>query len=302
MRSSDALLKTAAFAGIYVIWGTTYLAVAVAIRTLPPFVLGSVRMLLAGGLSYAWLRTRYARPFEGLNIGGTLLCGVLMSGLGNGLMIWAQQGVSSGITALFAASLPMFILLFDWAFFLRRRPPWLAAAGVLLGLAGVAVLSTHGHELSGRTQPRHVAALLCGVLAWAVATLLQRRYAPGRRYVSFTCLQLLAGGVFQMLPAMLTREWAGFSLQQVSRSSLFALAYLVLFGSMIASNCYSYLITHVPAQKVATYALVNLIIALALGAAALGEAIAPAAVGAGVLVMAGVGLLLAQGVLQRRPA
>jgi len=299
-RQSDLSLTAAAFTGIYVIWGTTYLAVAIAIRTWPPFILGSVRMLLAGGLMYAWLRARRVRPFRGLNIAGTVLCGVLMSGVGNGLMIWAQEGVPSGITALFVASLPMFILLLDWAFFLRSPPPRLAAAGVLLGLAGVAVLSTHSHGLSGRARPIHIIVLLLAELAWAVATLLQRRYAPGRRFVSFTCLQLLAGGLFQLLAAALHGDWVGFTLQQVGAASWFALAYLVLFGSMIASNCYSYLIAHVPAQKVATYALVNPIIALALGGAVLGERVSPAAVTASVLVMGGVALVLLQGVVQRR--
>ena len=108
---SNLPAKVAAFAGIYLIWSTTYLAIAVAIRTVPPFTVGAVRYLTAGSLMYAWLRTRESRPFDGLNIGGTILCGVLMSGVGNGLVMWAQQGIPSGVAALFVASLPMLILL-----------------------------------------------------------------------------------------------------------------------------------------------------------------------------------------------
>jgi len=141
-QHSSLPAKLAAFAGIYVIWSTTYLAIALAIRTVPPFTVGAVRYLTAGGLMYAWLRTRESRPFDGLNIGGTILCGVLMSGVGNGLVMWAQQGIPSGVAALFVASLPMLILLFDWAFFSRQRPARLATIGVLVGLAGMTVLAT----------------------------------------------------------------------------------------------------------------------------------------------------------------
>src|SRR5262245_8298451 len=98
--NSAALRVAAAFAGIYVIWGTTYLAIAVAIRTVPPFLSGALRFLLAGGLMYAWLRLRTPRPFAGLNLALTALCGVLLSGIGNGFVIWAQQGIPSGIAAL----------------------------------------------------------------------------------------------------------------------------------------------------------------------------------------------------------
>src|SRR5471030_2698579 len=90
-----------AFAGIYIIWGTTFLAIAFAIRTIPPFLSGGVRFTIAGSLMYLWLRAREPRPFSGLHIGGSVLCGVLMSGIGNGFVIWAQQGLPSGITALF---------------------------------------------------------------------------------------------------------------------------------------------------------------------------------------------------------
>ncbi|HEY4973906.1 MAG TPA: EamA family transporter, partial [Steroidobacteraceae bacterium] len=96
-----------AFAGIYVIWGTTFLAIVIAIRTIPPFLTGAVRFTIAGGLMYVWLRTREPRPFSGLHIGGTVLCGVLMSGIGNGFAMWAQQGLPSGITALFVGALPV---------------------------------------------------------------------------------------------------------------------------------------------------------------------------------------------------
>jgi drug/metabolite transporter (DMT)-like permease len=298
-QHSSLPAKLAAFAGIYVIWSTTYLAIALAIRTVPPFTVGAVRYLTAGSLMYAWLRTRESRPFDGLNIGGTILCGVLMSGVGNGLVMWAQQGIPSGVAALFVASLPMLILLFDWAFFSRQRPARLATIGVLVGLAGMTVLATHAGGLSGRIHPIHMLAVLVAEIAWAVATLLQRRFVPARRILNFTCLQLLAGGVFQLTAAIVGRDWVALSAHGVAGVSLLAVAYLTIMGTLVANNCYSYLIAHVSAHKVSTYALVNPVIALALGVVILGEKVSWAMLIASALVLLGVALILFQGMRRR---
>ena len=296
---SDLPVKLAAFAGIYLIWGTTYLAIALAIRSLPPFTVGAIRYLTAGSVMYAWLRSREPRPFDGLNIPGTLLCGVLMSGIGNGFVMWAQKGVPSGVAALFVASLPMLILLFDWAFFSRQKPARVATLGVIVGLAGVAVLATHTGGMSGRIHPIHLLAVLAAEVSWAIATLLQRRFVPIRRIVNFTCLQLFAGGVFQLSAALIGRDWQVLAAHGVASSSLLAVAYLTIAGTLVANNCYSYLIAHVSAHKVSTYALVNPVIALALGVVVLGEKVSWAMLIASALVLLGVALVLFQGVRRR---
>ena len=296
---SDLPGKLAAFAGIYVIWGTTYLAIALAIRTLPPFTTGAIRYLTAGTVMYAWLRSREPRPFDGLYIPGTLLCGVLMSGIGNGFVMWAQKGIPSGVAALFVASLPMLILLFDWAFFSRQKPARMATLGVIVGLAGVAVLATHTGGMSGRIHPIHLLAVLAAEISWAVATLLQRRFVPIDRIANFTCLQLFAGGVFQLGAALIDRDWQVLAAHGVATTSLLAVAYLTIAGTLIANNCYSYLIAHVSAHKVTTYALVNPVIAMALGVLVLDEKVSLAMVIASVLVLLGVALVLFQGVHRR---
>jgi drug/metabolite transporter (DMT)-like permease len=283
-----------AFAGIYIIWGTTFLGIALAIRTIPPFFSGGGRFLLAGALMYAWLRARHRHPFAGLHIGGSMLCGVLLTGMGNGFVVWSQQGLPSGIASLFFSAMPVSILLLDWAFFSRRAPSLQAAAGVALGFLGIVVLTTHTHSLAGNVRPLHLIAILTAVVAWSLGTLLQRRFVSADQVVAFTCLQMLAGGVFQTLMGCVDREWMGFALTQVSLLSVLAVLYLVAFGSIIAVNCYSFLVAHVAAQKVATYALVNPVIALALGAAILGERISAPAVVSTVLVLAGVALVLFQ--------
>jgi drug/metabolite transporter (DMT)-like permease len=283
-----------AFAGIYIIWGTTFVALAIVIRTIPPFISGALRFAIAGGLMYAWLRAREPGPFSGLNIGGCLLVGVLMSGIGNGFVIWSQQGLPSGIAALFVGALPVSTLILDWLFFSRRAPSSQSTLGVAIGLAGIVVLTSHTHSFSGTVRPLHVISVLTAELGWSAGTLLQRRYVSAARVMNFVCLQMLAGAVFQLLMSGIDREWAGFAPERISLPSMLAVAYLVVFGSLVAVNCYSFLVAHVPAQKVTTYALVNPVIALALGAVVLGENITPAAILSGILVLVGVALVLFQ--------
>jgi drug/metabolite transporter (DMT)-like permease len=283
-----------AFAGIYLIWGTTFLAIAFVLRTVPPFLGGALRFLIAGGLMYVWLRAREPHPFSGLNIGGTLLCGVLMSGIGNGLVIWSQTGLPSGIAALFVGALPVSTLILNWLFFSRRAPTLQSALGVAIGVAGLAVLSAHTHSFSGTIRPIHVLSVLTAELAWSAGTLLQPRYVGADRVLNFSCLQMLGGAAFQSVMAIIDREWIGFTPAQVSLPSLLGILYLVVFGSMIAVNCYSFLVAHEPPQKITTYALVNPVIALALGALVLGEKINSAAVLSALLVLIGVGLVLFQ--------
>ena len=287
-----------AFAGIYIIWSTTFLGNALVIRTIPPFFSGALRFVISGSLMYALLRWREPRPFSGLNIGGSMLCGVLMTGMGNGFIIWSQQGLPSGICALFVGVLPVSTLILDWLFFSRRAPSYQSALGVMVGLAGVVVLTLHTHSFSGAIRPVHVIAVLAGELAWSAGTLLQPRYVGPHRVLNFGCLQMLTGAVFQLLMGFLDREWIGFSPSHISLQSALGVLYLVIFGSLVAVNCYAFLVAHVPAQKVTTYALVNPVIALGLGAMVLHEKVGPAAVLSAILVLAGVALIL----FQRRSA
>jgi len=291
LHTSATLL---AFAAIYLIWGTTFLGISLMLRTLPAFIGGGLRFLVAGLLMWGWLRAREPRPFAGLSLPGTALCGVLLTGMGNGFLIWAQLGLPSGIAAVFVGSLPVWILLLDWMFFTRRAPRPMSALGVLLGLAGIVVLSLHTQGPSGNVRPIYVVAVLVTELAWALGTLLQPRYTPSTRVINFTCLQMLVGSGFQFLLSLVDREWAGFAVRQVSLLSWGALAYLAIVGSIIAFSSYAFLVAHVAAQKVATYALVNPIIALALGALVLHEKVTEPAVIAMVLVLLGVALVLGQ--------
>jgi drug/metabolite transporter (DMT)-like permease len=284
----------AAFAAIYVIWGTTYLAIAISIQTLPPFISGGVRFVVAGALMSAWLRWRDPRPFAGVSFAAAAVCGVLLAGIGNGFVIWAQQGIPSGITALIIASMPVAVLVLDWAFFSRRAPTPSGLIGTAIALAGVVAIVMHTRDVSGTAQPLHLVALIVAVLGWALGTLWQKRAANKDNVLSFTALQVLFGGAFQLGLSVLDGEWSGFDPASVSMKSWLAVLYLVVFGSIVGLNSYLWLLTRVSAAKVTTYALVNPVVALILGAIILNERITLFTVLATLLVLFGVALVLFQ--------
>lgn len=287
----------AAFAAIYFFWGTTYLAIAVAIREIPPFISGSMRFMLAGLVMFAWLRWRDAKPLANVDWKMAALTGVLLTGIGNGFVVWAQQGIPSGIAALIVTAVPVIVLLLDWAFFSKRAPTRQALIGTTVAVVGVVTIVTHTRSLSGEAHPLYLVSLLLATVGWSFGTLIQKRAVQPGTVLSFTCAQMLFGGLFQLLMSFVDREWANFDPSTVTWSSLAAVAYLIVFGSIVGLNCYLWLLTKVAAPKVATYALVNPVVALLLGSVVLNEHLTPLAIMATVLVLAGVGLVLFQDVL-----
>jgi drug/metabolite transporter (DMT)-like permease len=264
----------AAFAAIYFFWGTTYLGIALAIQTIPPFITGASRFLLAGLVMYMWLRWRNPRPFENVNLPVAALAGVLLSGMGNGLVTWSQQGIPSGIAALVVTAVPVIVLLLDWAFFSKRPPSRPALIGTAIAFSGVVAIVTHTRSLSGDAQPLYLIALIASTFAWSFGTLIQKRSATPDTVLSFTCAQMF--------------------FTAVSWKSVLAVGYLVVAGSIIGLNCYLWLLTRVSAAKVATYALVNPVVALFLGTLVLGERLTALALIAAAMVLVGVGLVLFQ--------
>src|ERR1043165_5001301 len=290
-----SLAVLAAFAGIYIIWGTTYLAIAFAVHAMPPFISGVARFGLAGALMYVWLRARNPRPFANVNIPMMALAGVLLSGMGNGFVLYAQQGgIPSGIAALFVAAVPVIVLILDWAFFSKRAPTKQALFGIAVAVAGVVTIVMHTRTLSGGAPLLYVGAMLVATTGWSIGTLVSKRAAAKETVLNFTCAQMLFGAAFQLLMSLVTSEWSRFDPAAVSWQGVVAILYLVVFGSIIGLNCYLWLLTRVPAPKVATYALVNPVVALFLGAAVLGETVTPLAIVAAVLVLFGVALTVFQ--------
>ena len=275
-----------ALATVYVVWGSTYLAIAIAIETIPPFLLGGVRFLLAGAAMFAWSSRRGDRVGDRLGPRqwrAALVVGGLLLAVGNGGVSWAEQSIPSGLAALIVATVPLWIAL--WARMLlgqRLRP--LAVAGLVVGLGGVAVLVQPG---GGSGSVAGVVAVLVSALAWGGGSAWSRRAALPARPLVATSMQMLAGGAVLLLASALNGEWSGFAPAAVSGRSLWALAYLVVFGSIVAFTAYMWLLRSTTTALTSTYAYVNPIVAVLLGWAVLGEAVTPAMVlGGGVIVVA----------------
>ena len=286
---------TLALAAIYLIWGTTYLAVVIVLRSIPPFAASAMRYISGGGLLLAWLLLFRRQAFRGLPLRRLVAAGVLLVAGGNGFSVWAQQGVPSGIAALLISSVPVFVLVLNWLFFARRAPDARSLLGVLVGLGGVAVIVAHMHTSAGAVRAPYVVALLAAVVCWSSGTLVSRGVVTAAQVGAGTCVQMLVGAVLLSLMALVHGDWHRLHLAHVQMGSWIALAYLSVFGTIIALSCFLWLLTQVSAQKATTYALVNPLVALFLGALFLGEKITTNVVLAVVLILVGVALVLFQG-------
>lgn len=259
-----------AFAAVYVIWGSTYLAIRFAIETVPPFLMAGVRYLIAGALLYAVLRARGApRPTRAEWWAATVSGGLMIAG-GNGLLSWAEQYVPSGIAALLLGTVPLWFVGLAWLGPDREAPAPLELTGLLLGLAGVALLvigsgrSVHAGA-GGVAVVWGALAILVAAGSWAVGSLYHRRARfPGSPLYA-TAMTMMAGGAVLVVAAIATGEPARFDAGAVSLRSLAAFAYLIVFGSIVGFSAYAWLIKAVRPALVGTYAYVNPVVAVFLG-------------------------------------
>lgn len=289
----------AAFAAIYVVWGSTYLAIAIAVESIPPLLMMGVRSVSAGTLLYAGARLAGAPAPTRAEWLGAVRVGVLFFVLGHGLLSWSETRVPSGAAAVLIATEPLFIVLLGWAGgrlvgrARGERPGAGVLFAVLLGLAGVAVMTLPGTR--GALDPLGAAGLLAASFAWSVGTFhVPRTGSPFRN----AGMQLLAGGVLLLGISAALGELAGFRLAAVERSSLLALAYLVTFGSVVAFGAYVWLLGRMSAARVASHTYVNPLIAVALGGWLAGESFGPRILLAAGMVLTAV-LLLVQRARQR---
>jgi drug/metabolite transporter (DMT)-like permease/GNAT superfamily N-acetyltransferase len=277
---------------VYVIWGSTYLAIRVMVETVPPMLGAGVRFVLAGAIFYAVLRlrrgpeaVRFGRPqLLAATAAGTLL---LMGG--NGLVTVAERTVPSGLAALIIASVPLWIVLFRALG--RDRIPRLTLLGVLAGFAGVAVLLVPGHQPAGVT----VGGMLLVVAAaasWAFGSFYQRRWPlPADVFLS-TALQMITAGVVMVVVAAAVGEVGQVDFAQMSLRSVAGFVWLVTAGSLAAFTAYVWLLKNAPISKVATYAYVNPVVAIFLGWALLSEDITAAIVIGAAMIVASVALVV----------
>jgi drug/metabolite transporter (DMT)-like permease len=291
-----------AFLSIYFIWGSTYLAIRIAIETVPPFLMAAVRYTSAGLLLLGWVRLRgehratWREWREAAIVGGLMLLG------GNGLVSWAEQFVPSGLTALVISTIPIWVVLLDWLWLKSARPSPGMFLGLVLGLVGVGLLVRPGTAPSapGGVPVFGAMVLILAAISWAAGGLYASRAKLPSSSLLSAAMQMIAGGGLLVLAGTASGEWSKLHLSAVSPRSLLALAYLVLFGSLVGLTSYLWLIKETTPAKASTYAFVNPVVAILLGWALAGETLGPRTALAAAVALSGV-VLIVRGRSRRAP-
>jgi drug/metabolite transporter (DMT)-like permease len=277
---------------VYLVWGSTYLGIRVAVETIPPFLMAGIRFLIAGALLYGgsvWRSPEPIRPAlvewrDSAIVGGGLLLG------GMGLVAIGEQTVPSGIAAVLIALLPAWLAIFSRLLF-GDRLPRMVVGGIVVGLAGIVLLAWPAE--AGRLDAFGLGALILSPVFWALGSLYSARRArlPSRPLLA-TGMQMLAGGALLTVAGLGTGELGGFDVGSVSAQSLLALAYLILVGSLVGFTSYVWLLRVAPLPRISTYAYVNPVVAVFLGALILAEPITPRTLAASAVIIVGVVLIV----------
>jgi pseudouridine-5'-phosphate glycosidase/drug/metabolite transporter (DMT)-like permease len=250
----------AAFATVYLIWGSTYLAIRYAIETMPPFFMAGVRFLIAGGILFVWARLQGAPLPTRINWRAAAIIGGLLLFEGNGGVTWAEQSVPSGLVALMVALVPVWVTLIDWLRPNGIRPSGPMIAGVIMGFIGMVLLILSGQSSEGGSQINLPGALVVmgATLAWSIGSVYSRHAPLPDAPLMATAMEMLAGGILLSLASPVVGEWPLLDLGTVSLKSWLALVYLIVFGSIIAFSAYTWLLKVTSPVRAATYAMSTL--------------------------------------------
>ncbi|MES1217077.1 MAG: EamA family transporter [Bacteroidota bacterium] len=282
-----------AFAAVYIIWGSTYMALMIGIQSIPPFLLSGLRFLSAGILLSARSFLVKREPFPSAKSAGiNSVAGILTLFGGAASVAWAEQYISTGLAAIIVTAVPFWFVLLDkkqWPFYFSNK---MIIAGLIVGFAGVVVLvsfdKTNSNHSSHANQLAGAVFILIGGIAWATGSLYSKYKPTGSSLFVNASMQLLAAGAFSMITSFFTGEWKTFSFAAVTTSSWLALSYLVLIGSIVAFSCYLFLLKVRPPALVSTYVYVNPVVALLLGAIFVNEPVTWIKVIALTIILSGV--------------
>jgi drug/metabolite transporter (DMT)-like permease len=275
---------------VYIAWGSTYVAIRVMDETVPPLIGGGIRFICAGAAMYAFIGWRRGRAprVSTRELASAGLVGVLLLAGGNGLVTLAERHVPAGLTSLVIASVPLWLLLLRWMS--RERPARATLAGVAVGFLGVALLVFRGGPAQGVSVP-HLLIVLGAAASWAVGSWASSRLPMPADVGTSTAIEMLVGGaLLAALGPLVGEQWS--VIGQASFRSLAAIAYLAVIGSIIAFTAYVWLLQHAPISRVATYAYVNPVVAVVLGAILLSERITIITALGGAVIIASVALVI----------
>jgi drug/metabolite transporter (DMT)-like permease len=278
-KVSDNIKIAVAFAVIYIVWGTTFLAIRFALETIPPFMMAGIRFLIAGSLLFVWSYYRYSIKLTMTDLKLPVTTGLLMIFVGHGSLAFAEQYISSGFAALLCSVIPVWMVLFSWMQSGINRPDKFTISGILLGIAGVALLSITGKDFSIATSVSNgtvilsIIFLVCSTLFWSFGSLQSRKFNKEIPLLYSISIQGLTGGAALMILSTIHGEVAELSIASFSIISIASLLYLIFFGTILAYSSYVWLLKVSTPAKVGTYAFFNPLIAVFLGWIILNEPI-----------------------------
>jgi drug/metabolite transporter (DMT)-like permease len=279
------------FGIIYIVWGSTYLAIRIGLETLPPFFMGGTRFLIAGTLMYAWARLRGAAKPTAAEWRSSAIVGFLLLFVGNGAVSWSEQRVSSGMASLLVATVPLWLVLCEWA---QGQPPAITKLiGVMIGLVGVGllVMPASGDSSATAVDPLGAGVLMISALSWTVGSLYARGATMAKPASLAIAMQMLVGGALLLTLAGATGEVATVVRNGITLGSGLALLYLVFFGSIIGFSTYMWLLRVASPTAVGTYAYVNPVVAVLLGVLLAGERLPSQALLATLVIVGGVAMV-----------
>jgi drug/metabolite transporter (DMT)-like permease len=290
-----------AFASIYVIWGSTYLAIAFALESFPPFVMAASRFLLAGSALYLWARlSGTPAPRRGQWRWAFLLGGLFFL-IGNGTVVWVEQEMSSGIVALIVAMVSVWTAVLEWVRPGGARPSNAVIAGIVLGFLGVAILVLPTGDATAEVHVGPALLLVFSTFGWALASVLSRTADLPKSTALASGMEMLGGGVLLVVASILTGDWRDFAPFAITTKAGISLLYLVLFGSLLAFSCFAWLLRVTTPNKVATSGYVNPMVAVLLGWAFGGEVLSGRTIVASLVIVAAVVLIVTGKELANRP-
>ena len=292
MNKPSNLAIWAGLITVYIVWGSTYLAIRFAIETIPPFLMAAARFTIAGLILYTWRRLAGdSRPCRREWISAGII-GLLLLLVGNGGVTWAEQTVNSGIVALLIGTVPLWVVLVDALRPGGRWPGWQGLAGVLLGVGGIFILvNPWGAGSSVRLDLAGTIVVLLASASWAIGSVYSRSARLPKSPLMGTGLEMLVGGGALLLLGTLTGEWSQISWAAISTKSILGLAYLIVFGSLIGYASYTWLLRVAPTSLVSTYAYVNPLIAILMGNLLAQEPVTPQVIFAAAAIIGAVVLI-----------
>lgn len=299
--NSKLLMIGIALCAVYLFWGGTYLGMKVAIETMPPFIMAGIRFLVAGGVLYAVARIQDRTPpslTEWRNAG---IVGALLLLGGNGIVAWAEQRVPSSIASLLVATVPLWMIVFNWVGS-RKKPNIGVILGVTLGFVGIILLvwqagggnNTNGFDFIG------IAALILASVSWSAGSLFSRTAKLPSSPLLSTALQMIVGGLLLIIFSFFLGDWSKLHVTQISFRSYIALGYLIVFGSIFGYTAYIWLLKHAEPALVSTYAFVNPVVAVSLGWFLADEQLGSHSLAAAIVIIAAVVIITVSGRKKKR--